>query len=73
MPSGALKIADYAKAIRAVGPEHCILSSDLGQAMNPVHTDGWIRYLQMFREAGFNQAEIDRMAKINPARFLGLD
>jgi hypothetical protein len=41
--------------------------------MNPVHTDGWIRYLQMFREAGFNQAEIDRMAKINPARFLGLE
>jgi hypothetical protein len=73
MPSGALKIGDYAKAIRAVGPKHCILSSDLGQAMNPVHTDGWIRYLQMFREAGFNQAEIDRMAKINPALFLGLE
>src|SRR3982750_4152212 len=28
-PNKALEIGDYVKAIRAVGPEHCILSSDL--------------------------------------------
>src|SRR6266404_4777134 len=30
-----LNMSDYVPAIRAVGPEHCILSSDLGQAGNP--------------------------------------
>jgi hypothetical protein len=32
--------ADYAKAIRAVGVDRCILSSDMGQPGNPLHPDG---------------------------------
>jgi hypothetical protein len=32
--------ADYAKAIRYVGVDHCILSSDMGQPKNPLHS-GW--------------------------------
>ena len=39
-PNKEFEFADYAKAIRAVGAEHCILSSDLGQAGNPLHPDG---------------------------------
>jgi hypothetical protein len=35
-----LDFGDYAKAIRAIGIEHCILSSDMGQPGNPVHPDG---------------------------------
>src|SRR5436190_16486798 len=31
-PNKEFTFADYAKAIREVGPEHCIVSSDLGQA-----------------------------------------
>jgi len=66
-------LADYARAIRAVGAEHCILSSDLGQAVNPVHTDGWKAYLTGLQAAGITQAEIDLMARRNPARLLGLE
>jgi len=66
-------LAEYLKVIRAVGPEHCILSSDLGQAANPVHTEGWSAYLDELTKAGVTEAEIDRMARRNPARLLGLE
>ena len=68
-----MSIGDYVKAIRAIGAEHCILSSDLGQAVNPVHTEGWKAYLQQLSKAGITNQEIDRMARRNPARLLGLE
>ncbi len=68
-----LSFADYAKAIHAVGAEHCILSSDLGQAVNPVHTEGWKAYLQGLSKAGISSAEIDLTARRNPARLLHLE
>ena len=64
--------ADYAKAIRYVGVNHCILSSDMGQLGNPLHTDGLIAFYAGLRGQGFTQAEIERMAKENPARLIGL-
>jgi hypothetical protein len=63
---------DYAKAIRYVGVNHCILSSDMGQPGNPLHTDGLTAFYAGLRGQGFTQAEIDRMAKENPARLIGL-
>jgi Family of unknown function (DUF6282) len=71
--SGANGLAEYVKAIKAVGAEHCILTSDLGQADSPVHTAGWKTYLDILQKAGVTQAEIDLMARRNPARLLGLD
>jgi hypothetical protein len=65
--------ADYAKAIRYVGVDHCILSSDMGQPKNPLHPDGLLAFFRGLSEQGFTQAEIDRMAKKNPARLLGLE
>ena len=64
---------NYAATIRAVGPEHAILSSDLGQAGNALHPDGLVEFFKVLRSHGFSEAEIDRMSKVNPARFLGLD
>jgi hypothetical protein len=72
-PNKEFEIGDYLKAIRAVGPEHCILSSDLGQAANPLHPDGLAAFFQALRAAGISQAEIDVMAKTNPARAIGLE
>jgi len=65
--------ADYAKAIRAIGVEHCILSSDMGQPGNPLHPDGLQLFFDGMRKQGFTQAEIDRMSKVNPALLLGLE
>ena len=63
---------DYARAIRFVGVEHCILSSDMGQPGNPLHPDGLVALFDGLKKEGITQAEIDRMAKENPARLLGL-
>jgi Family of unknown function (DUF6282) len=67
-----LALADYVKAIRAVGPASCILSSDLGQPENPLHPDGLLLFFEMLRKAGISQADIDLMSKTNPAHALGL-
>ena len=63
---------DYARAIRSVGAEHCILSSDMGQPGNPLHPDGLVALFDGLKKEGITQVEIDRMAKENPARLLGL-
>jgi hypothetical protein len=62
----------FAEAIRKIGPEFCILSSDLGQMGNPLPVDGFAGFLEAMRMRGFSAQEIDRMAKDNPARLLGL-
>ena len=64
--------ADYAKAIREVGVEHCILSSDMGQPTNPLHPDGLVLFFDGLKKQGFSQADIDRMSKVNPAKLLSL-
>lgn len=67
------RIADYAKAIRAIGPRSCILSSDLGQPGNPLHPDGLAAFYAALLHEGFSQSDIDLMSKTNPARVLGLE
>jgi len=71
-PNQELTIAEYAAAIRAVGPESSILSSDLGQPANPLHPDGLVAFFAALRKEGIPQSDIDRMSKTNPARALGL-
>ena len=68
----AVSMSDYAKAIRAVGPQLCILSSDLGQPGRPLHPDGLAQFFQALRKEGISQTDIDLMSKTNPARALGL-
>jgi hypothetical protein len=76
---GSLTAADaearlnrYADAIRQVGPEFCVLSSDLGQQGNALPPDGFGDFLVSLRRRGFTPQDVDRMAKQNPARLLGL-
>jgi hypothetical protein len=73
-------IAEYVEAIREIGPEHCIVSSDKGQGRGPEghdgptvsHTAGLAEAAQILRKNGFTEAELDLMFKTNPARLLGL-
>lgn len=66
-------VAECARAIHAVGPEHFLISSDLGQANTPVHTDGLRSFIAALKAAGVTDREIDLVARRNPARLLGLD
>jgi len=68
----AARVDSYANAIRKIGPEFCILSSDLGQAGNPLPPDGYGAFLMALRAKGFTAQELDTMSKTNPARLLGL-
>ncbi|MEE2990313.1 MAG: DUF6282 family protein [Planctomycetota bacterium] len=63
---------DYARTIRAVGAEHFILSSDLGQYLNPIPTDGIKAFILDLAEAGFSEKEIDLMCRRTPASLLGM-
>jgi hypothetical protein len=76
---GSLTAADagarldrLAAAIRAIGPEFSVLSSDLGQAGNALPPDGFGAFLLALGDRGFTDADIDRMSKQNPARLLEL-
>lgn len=69
---GTFRFTEMVNAIREIGPQHVILSSDLGQASNPLHPDGLLTVYQALSASGFSQAEIDLMAKSNPTRVLGL-
>ena len=64
--------ADYARAIRAVGVEHFVLSSDLGQYLNPLHTDGIKAFLLELSARGFTPAELSVMSRHNAAALLDL-
>jgi hypothetical protein len=66
------RIDRFADAIRKIGPEFCILSSDLGQMGNALPPDGFGAFLAALRGRGFTEQEVDRMSKQNPARLLGL-
>lgn len=65
-------MGDFSRAIRAVSPASCILSSDLGQPGNPLHPDGLAAFFEGLRKEGFSESDIDLMSKTNPARVLGL-
>lgn len=71
-PNKMFEPADYAKAIRAVGPKSCILSSDLGQAGNPLHPDGLAAFFGALAKQGISNSDIELMSRTNPARALGL-
>ena len=53
-------------SIRRVGPERCVLSTDLGQTINPPVSDGFAMFAQTLLDAGFSVEEIRRMGVTNP-------
>lgn len=57
--------------VRAVGPEHVILSTDLGQATNPPPPLGFGLWMGRFLSEGFSIREVARMTRENPATLLG--
>ena len=72
-PIGATSFDEFVARIRAAGPENVVLSTDLGQAGNPVPAAGFASGVQRLLERGFTQREIDLMIRRNPARILNLD
>ena len=71
--NAAERLNQFADAIRKIGPQSVILSTDLGQPNNPLPPDGFGAFLAALRARGFSTQELALMAKQNPARLLGLE
>ena len=65
-------LARAVEVIRDIGARHIILSSDFGQATNPPPTEGLRDFLNALTDAGIPPADLDLMARRNPATILGL-
>ena len=59
------------EAIRATGPEHNVLSTDLGQAQNPPVEDGLALMADRLLDAGFSEHDVRTMAVVNSRRLAG--
>jgi hypothetical protein len=71
-PGAAARVDGYADAIRKIGPEFCVLSSDLGQKGNALPPDGLGAFIDALRARGFTDAQLNRMSRQNPAQLLEL-
>ncbi len=71
MHTGKAPWATVLDSIRVVGPERCVLSTDLGQTINPPVSEGFAMFAQTLLDAGFRVEEIRRMAVENPAALVG--
>lgn len=62
-----------AQAVKDVGADGLVLSTDLGQQGMMTPPDGIENQVAAVRAAGVSQADIDTMMKKNPAKLLGLN
>lgn len=58
--------------IKAIGADHCIMSTDSGQWLNPVPAQQMGIYIQDMLNFGFSKGDIGTMVADNPARILGI-
>jgi len=57
-------------SIRRVGATRCLLSTDLGQTINPPVAEGFATFAQKLLDDGFSLQEIHQMAVTNPAVYV---
>ena len=69
---GEEKLDAILREVRELGPEHVVLSTDLGQATNPLPSIGFGMIIQQFLDHGFSQDEVRRMVQDNPRAALGV-
>ena len=67
------KPEEWAADIRAIGPEHIIMSGDFGGPNFPPFVEGWKMYIAALKKVGITDAEINLMSCKNPAHLLGMD
>ncbi len=56
--------------IRAVGVARAVISTDLGQTINPPVAEGFAMFAQKLLDAGFSDADVRTMAVTNPTRLV---
>jgi Family of unknown function (DUF6282) len=69
--TGKITWSEWIEHIRAIGPEHSVLSTDLGQIFNPPVEDGMGIMVDRLLAAGFDDEEVRTMAVTNTRRVAG--
>jgi len=59
-----------AEAIRYVGAKHCIMSSDMGQPVNPLPREGFRMFVKTMLHLGISDSDIDLMIRENTEKLL---
>ena len=67
MYTGKAPWEEVLNSITVVGPERCMISSDLGQSINPGVSEGFAMFAQKLLDGGFTISDIRRMAVTNTA------
>ncbi|MFC1966841.1 DUF6282 family protein [Chloroflexota bacterium] len=75
MPGSSMRLdpMKIVEAVKAVGAERCIMSTDLGQAHNPTPADGMRVGIAVMLRLGLYEKEVDLLVKVNPAKLLDLN
>jgi stage V sporulation protein SpoVS len=69
--TGKVGWGTWIENIKAAGPEHSVLSTDLGQVFNPPVEDGMALMVDRLLAAGLNEEEVQVMAVQNTRRVAG--
>ena len=69
---GSCSMEEMAAHIRAVGPAHCFLSTDRGQAGRETPVEGITRFVSRLLQQGITAGEIHTMLCVVPEYVLGL-
>jgi hypothetical protein len=64
---------DCSTMVKAIGAQHFVWGSDLGQRGRILPTDGLKTFIMKLRQDGIPQDQIDFLVRKNPARLIGLD
>jgi hypothetical protein len=70
-PSGGVRQA--AEQMRRIGIDRCIICTDFGVYTLPEPVEGLREFIACLLDLGFSATEIEKMAKINPEKLLGLE
>lgn len=62
---------ELAMQIRAIGPENCIMTSDMGQVTSPNPSSALAGFARLLQGQGIKKSEIEIMAIRNPFKLLG--
>lgn len=67
-----INIPDNIAAMKSIGPEHFVLSTDSGQTVNPYWYESYTTYFKAVSEV-FTSEQVRRMTHDNPAWLLDID
>ena len=68
--AGLCSWEEIAESIRTLGPEHVILSTDLGQPANGSPVEGMEKFAEQLHSLGILEEELYQMMAVNPERLL---